>query len=67
MDIYDPSLIVRTLKGAPISVLWALILTGQPMEMDQLVSHTGYTENSIRPALSSSPRLARSPRPSSAG
>lgn len=51
MTIENPIRLVRQLKGAPISVLWALTIARQPVTEDWLIQVTGYTDKPVRAAL----------------
>ena len=43
--------LVRCLKGAASSVLWALLLEGRPMTAVQLQEATGYSDKPVSQAL----------------
>jgi hypothetical protein len=50
MSFENPLLFVRSMKGAPASVLLALLLTRHPMTNRELQRWTGYSEESVRMA-----------------
>lgn len=50
MDVFSVEML-RTLKGAPLAVLIALMIAGQPVQNDWLARVTGYTDKPVRQAL----------------
>ena len=52
MQSFDPSIkLVRTLKGAPLSILMILRLIGQPATAEYLERTSGYTDKPVNAAL----------------
>ena len=49
--IDNPMMFVRSLKGAPASVLLGMILTRQTMTVTKLCTYTGYKSDAIREAV----------------
>lgn len=49
----NPLALVRALKGAPLSCLFAMMIANQPVTEQWLCSITGYTDKSISSALTS--------------
>jgi hypothetical protein len=49
--IENPLTFVRSLKGAPLSVIWALLFVRRPMTGEELELWTGYTDDTLRKAL----------------
>lgn len=48
---YDPTRLLRELKGAPLSVLMAFVITRTTLSADWLVTQTGYTDKPVTQAL----------------
>lgn len=51
MDIEEMGVLVRFLKGAESSILWALLLGKRPMTAVSLQEATGYSDKPVREAL----------------
>jgi hypothetical protein len=51
MDIHNPLTLLRQLKGAPLSILFALTFVNQPVQAKWISSITGYSPNTISSAL----------------
>ncbi len=51
MQIQNPMMFTRSIKGAPSSVLWALLLTRQPLTVRQLCAYTDYKPDTVREAM----------------
>lgn len=47
----NPMMFVRSLKGAPSSVLWVLVLVRQALTARELCAYTGYKLDSVREAM----------------
>jgi hypothetical protein len=50
-SFYDPTRLLRELKGAPLSVLLAFVITRTTLSADWLVTQTGYTDKPVTQAL----------------
>lgn len=51
MRVDNPISLIRTLKGAPLSILLILRITGQPVSASFLVAMSGYTDKPITSGL----------------
>lgn len=51
MEFEQPMTFVRAMKGAPASVLWALVFTRRMMTADELERWTGYADENITKAV----------------
>jgi hypothetical protein len=51
MQIQNPMMFVRSIKGAPSSVLWVLVLVRQALTVNQLCAYTGFKPDAVRDAV----------------
>lgn len=51
MQLENPITFLRSIRGAPACVLWALIITRRPMTNLEVQRWTGYGHDSVTPAL----------------
>lgn len=51
MQLENPITFLRSIRGAPACVLWALVLRRRPMTNQELQRWTGYGHDSVTPAL----------------
>lgn len=68
LDDFDQQAeLVRSLKGAPASVLWVLVLSGGVRRQAALVAATGYSDKPVRQALTELARQGLAKRQGSQG
>lgn len=51
MQIQNPMMFVRSIKGAPSSILWVLVLVRQALTIRQFCAYTDYKPDTVREAI----------------